>query len=1076
MKSIRSRIVLVFLAFCLIFFLASEASPEKLNDWENPLVVGRNKEAPHVPALSFSDMKSALKGSPQATPYYKSLNGQWKFHWVGKPSDRPLDFYKPDYDVSAWDEIPVPSCWEMHGYGIPIYTNVTYPFPANPPSIPHDYNPVGSYRREFEIPSEWTGRQTFIHFGGVYSAFYLWINGQMAGYSEESKTPAEFNITKYLRPGRNVLAAEVYRWSDGSYLEDQDMFRFSGIFREVYLSSMPEVYIRDFFLRSILDGQYRDATLQATVSVKNLSGKPSEVCKIEVMLVDEERKLVSTSPLLSGKVVSLDPEAEVKIEMKARIKNPRKWSAEDPYLYRVILILKDARGKVHEAKSSNFGFRQVEIKNSQLLLNGVPIKLKGVNRHEHDPDHGRAIPFERMVEDIKLMKLFNINTVRTSHYPNDIKWYDLCDRYGVYLVDEANIESHGMGYGAKSLGHHPDWELAHVDRVTRMVERDKNHASVIIWSLGNEAGPGTNFIAASKAARQLDSTRPIHYERMNEVADMDSTMYPSVEELIESAKQSSPKPFFVCEYAHAMGNACGNLKEYWEVIEAYPRLIGACVWDWVDQGLRKYTDEEPDAQGNRRWFYAYGGDFDDQPNNGNFCCNGLVPPDRQITSKLQEIKKVYQYIGIEPVDILSGKIKIQNKYFFTNLDKFDIAWTLSEDGQVIQKGNLKPLNLQPGKTKIVAIPTKMPPLIPGAEYFLRISFHLRDGTLYARKGHEVACEQLEVPYKVPPRPLVSLEKMAELRVDEDEDSVTVSGKDFHVVFSKKSGTILSLTYGSQTIIADSSQMTNGPLLNVFRAPTDNDIWMTGKFYNSGLSQLQHRVKSFRVKAKDNKVTQVETIIECLGFKGAGFEHSCLYTILGDGSIVLDNNVNPLGSLPLLPKLGLKMTISGELENFAWLGRGPGESYPDRKTSCDIGFYSGKVAEQYVEYVRPQENGNKEDVRWLALTNSSGAGVLILSEKTMSITASHYTADDLDQARHKDGQPRRFNRLQPRKDIILCLDYKQMGLGGASCGPPPLEKYILYAKPFNFRFILRPYAPQMGDLREVARGSISFYVI
>jgi beta-galactosidase len=1049
--------------------LLTTATPEaaQVYDWENPQMIGRNKEPAHCTLLPYPGAESALRGGRDDSPFHKSLNGNWKFHWVPKPADRPTEFYKVDYDVSDWDEIPVPSNWQLQGYGIPRYLNVRYVFPPDPPHIPHDDNPVGSYRREFEIPGDWQGRQVFIHFDGVKSAFYLWINGQEVGYSQGGMTPAEFNITKYLRPGKNVLAAEVYCWSDGSYLECQDMWRFAGIYRDVYLFSTPPVHMRDFSLRCDLDDQYRNATLHAIVALTNYADHAAGSHTVELTLLDPDGAPVGERPLASATMDEIAGKGEGRIESTADVTNPLKWTAETPNLYIVLLTLKDADGKIVEVERCNFGFRKIEIKDARLLLNGVPILLKGVDRHEHDPDTGRYVSRERMVQDIELMKRRNINCVRTSHYPNDPKWYDLCDRYGIYVVDEANIESHGMGYDwDRTLGNKPEWELAHVDRTVRMVERDKNHPCVIIWSLGNEAGPGCNFEATSKAVRALDKTRPIHYERYNEVADIDSTMYPSVEALRRIGEQESEKPFFVCEYAHAMGNAVGNLREYWEVFEAYPRLIGGCIWDWVDQGLRKPTEQPLGPDTSRRWYYAYGGDYGDEPNDANFCCNGLILPDRQITPKLLEVKKVYQYIGFEPEDLESGKILIRNKYAFTNLDSFDINWSLSEDARIIQQGSLPPIDLDPGSETTLVVPFERPELKAGAECFLRLSFHLCEDSLYAKKGYEIGCEQFALPFPVPPNAVADIGAMSDVRVDDSGDLVRVLGDGLEVAFSRATGTIESLTYTGKNLIGK-----QGPRLNVYRALTDNDIWMRGSFLDSGLREMEHRVKSFSVHQVSPKAVRVDVVMDCTGAKGSGFEHACSYTVFGDGSILLDNRIQPKGDPPPLPKLGLVMTVPVAFDNFEWLGRGPGESYPDRKTSADIGLYSGKVADQFTEYVRPQENGNKEDVRWAALTDDSGDGLVIVADGPLAVTVSRYMPEDYDNSRHRGGEQARFNPLVPRDEVILCLDYRQMGLGGASCGPEPMEKYKLLPQPLTFTLSLRPWTPERGDIRVFARQKL-----
>lgn len=1021
-------------------------------DWENPAVFGIHKESPHATRFSFPDEMSARNWREKPSRYYKSLNGDWRFHWAGKPADRPVDFYQPTYDVSAWATIPVPSNWEMHGYGIPIYTNITYPFPKNPPFIDHAYNPVGSYRTTFTVPDGWDGRRVFLHFGGVDSAFYLWVNGKKVGYSEDSRLPAVFDVTPYLRPGENILAAEVYRWSDGSYLEDQDMFRLSGIFRDVYLTSTPQTYLRDHFVRTDLDADYRDATLRVTTRLENRSDAPSGPRAVELTLLDADGKPVGSQPVAAGRVEDIAPGKEAAVELSAAVSAPRLWSPEDPYLYTAFLTVKDGAGKVTEVIPQTVGFRSVELRDRQLWVNGVSVKMKGVNRHEHDPDLGHVVTMERMVQDIELMKRNNINTVRTSHYPNDERWYDLCDRYGLFVMDEANVESHGMGYDPKvSLGNNPVWQAAHVARVEAMVERDKNHPSVIFWSLGNEAGPGVNFAAAAKRAKELDSTRPIHYERDNAVADVDSVMYPDVNWLREQGEKDSQKPFFVCEYAHAMGNAMGNLKEYWEVIDSHPRLIGACIWDWVDQGIRKYTDEAPGPDGERRWYYAYGGDYDDHPNDGNFSCNGVILPDRQETPKLREVKKVYQYISITPEDVRAGRVQVRNKYFHTNLKDFDVRWTLSEDGREVRKGTLPPLDLAPGQAATVSVPFDAKHLADGREHFLRLSFHLRRDTEWAKKGHEVAWQQLPLETEVPAVPAPDESRMADVDLKEDAGGVTVSGKGFEARFSRATGTLDRLVYDGQTILDG-----DGPRLNVYRALNDNDVWLRGDFFKSGLSQLSHHVEAFTVTRVSPKAVRVDVAIDARGFKGAGFRHVAAYTVRGDGSIEMANRFEAVGDLPQLPKLGLRLTLPAGYENFTWYGRGPWESYPDRKSSEDIGLYSGTVGEQFTEYVRPQDNGNKEEVRWAALTSKGGRGIQFTASPTMSVTASHFLPEDLDAARHRNGQERRFTRLVPRPETIVNLDAFQMGLGGASCGPWPLEKYRTPDLPVELKVTLRPW--------------------
>ncbi len=1060
-----SVLILLFICLTYLSFNArgQTSAKRKTSDWENPQVIGANKEPTHCTLMVYGDIKKALKGERSDSKFFKSLNGQWKFHWVSKPAERPKKFYLPDFDAGNWKDIPVPSNWQMLGYGRPIYTNVRYPFEKNPPYIQHDYNPVGSYRRTFEIPREWEDREIFIHFDGVESAFYLWINGKKVGYSQGSRTPAEFDITDFLKTGENLLAVEVYRWSDGSYLEDQDMWRLSGIFRNVYLFSTPKLHIRDFEISSDLTSDYRDAVLRLTLKVRNYSNIPYKNPEVEITLFDPENNLVSSEVLMKVTTACILPGAESTLMMKRKIMNPLKWSAEKPNLYTVLLKLKDGSENLLEIESSKFGFRKVEVKNGHLLLNGKPILIKGVNRHEHDPDTGHYITVESMIKDIKLMKQFNINIVRTCHYPDDPQWYELCDQYGIYLIDEANIESHGMGYSPeKTLANKPEWEKAHLDRIISMVERDKNHPSVIIWSMGNEAGDGTNFEAASDWIHHRDPSRPVHYERAwnRPHVDIVSVMYPSVNWLINyGEKTRDNRPLIMCEYAHAMGNAVGNLKEYWDTIKKYDIFQGGCIWDWVDQGIRKKSPEGEE-------YWAYGGDFGDKPNDGNFCINGLVFPDRKIPPKLWEVKKVYQNIEFEGEDLLSGKIKIKNQFFFTNLKEFDIFWILSEDGEIIQSGKLPTLDISPQNRGLIHIPFQKPELTPGAEYWLKISVRLKENTLWANKGHEIAWSQFKIPWDVPPEPLVDVEKIPELNRQDIGDRVRFYGKNFDAVFSKTAGTIVTLKYRGRTIIQESRENINGPLLEVFRAPTDNNRYLAKSWYRAGLNHLKHKhiVKNFEVKKISNKVYSVSVLTVSTGNDTSGFEQYSTYRIFGNGAILVKNDIKPFGNLPILPKIGVRITLPGDFERFYWYGRGPIENYPDRKEGAAIGVYRSTVTKQYVPYVRPQETGNKEDVRWLALLDKHGKGLLIIAGKPFSVTALHYTASDLDRADH-------INELKPRKEIYLSLDAKQLGLGNGSCGPGTMRKYRLYPKPVEFSFTLRPYTKEMGKLSRAAREEL-----
>jgi len=1049
-------------------------------DWENEAVIGINKEPGRATGVSFSTVDDAIKAYDlkiptdafkkwTASPFYQSLNGQWKFHWVKQPSERPVDFYETGYDISGWDTIEVPSNWEVKGYGTPIYSNVTYPHLRQPPKIignvrdnytaAKEPNPVGSYRTTFEVPKTWDGRETFIHFDGVASSFYLWINGKKVGYSEGSRTPAEFNITDFIKPGGNILATEVYRWSDGSYLEDQDFWRLSGIYRDVYLFSTPTTHIHDLFVQSDLDAAYQNADLSVKVDLRNLTKNVSRQ-RIRATLVDAQGK---KTPLGRSTRINAKLGEIASVTIQAQIKAPLKWTAETPNIYTVVVELLNSRNRVQEVRACRFGFRRVELKDRQFYMNGVSVLLKGVNRHEHDPDRGHALEINSMIRDIELMKQHNINTVRTCHYPDHPIWYDLCDLYGIFIIDEANVESHGMGYGRDTLARVPSWETAHVDRNVRMVQRDKNHPCVVIWSLGNEAGGGPNFAAAAQAIRDIDLSRPIHYERMNSVADIDSTMYPSVGWLISRGQSQSDKPFIMCEYAHAMGNAMGNLQEYWDAIEAYPNLIGGCIWDWVDQGLRKYTGKIlPD--GSREWFFAYGGDYGDYPNDNNFCMNGVVPPDRAITAKLLEVSKVYQYVGFDLDKVASETVTVTltNKYFFTDLKGYVLQWQLTRDGKVVSRGQHILDSLLPGDSTTITLPVIQPELAPGAEYFLNLSLTQSYDTLYAKTGHPVASEQLGLAYDGPQAPQVNLRAMArldqasQLKVDDTNRSITVTGQHFSTEFSRDAGTLTSLVYNDVQVLKDGQ----GPQLNLYRARVDNDNWLRNSVRQSGLDNVTYAVKAMAVARDMPGIVRVTVTQEAQLQGEATLEHRTMYLIFADGVIQVTHDIRSQG-LAQLPRLGVTLALPKSLDTLTWLGRGPHESYVDRKRSADVGLYTGKVADQLENYVRPQDNGNKTDVRWAALTDAHGKGLMMVTDGTFSISAHHNTVQDFDQARHP-------NELVPRNAVYVCLDADHSGLGGNSCGPPPMAQYILRAQDvMQFSYSLRP-CPTGDRLVRMAR--------
>jgi len=1043
---------------------------KKRKDWENSEVIGLNKEPAHNTLIPFQDIDSALHGTYEASIYHKSLIGNWRFNWVRRPAERPKDFYKLDYDVKNWDEIPVPSNWQLHGYGIPIYTNVKYPYSVqkeNVPSIDHDYNPVGSYRTEFNIPDNWEGREIFIHFAGVKSAFYIWLNGIKIGYSQGSMTPAEFNITKFLNKGINILAVEVYRWSDGSYLEDQDMWRFSGIYREVYLFSTPKLHIRDFLIHSDFDSNYKNSELTINAKIINYSQNLIEKVRFDVKVIDVKKNIVGLDPLVSEDLVKVDPLEELKVNLNTQIKNPIKWSAEKPYLYTVLLMLKNGSNEVIEVVHCKFGFRKVEIKNSQILINGGSILFKGVNRHEHDPDHGRAIPYSRMLQDIIILKQNNINAVRTSHYPNDPKWYELCDEYGIYVIDECNLETHGLR--KKIPASRPEWAIACIDRMVSMVERDKNHSCIFIWSLGNEAGYGENFKKMKEAALKIDSTRPFHYEGDPnlDVSDIFSTMYSSTKALEKSGQlkkvwrrsphsvltpeQYKHKPRMLCEYAHAMGNSLGNFQEYMDVFEQYGNCIGGFIWDFIDQGLRKITVDG-------REFWAYGGDYGDEPNDKNFCCNGILLPDRTPNPSLYEVKKVYQNIKVIPVDLINGLVKIHNKHNFTSLDFVDILWKFTANGETIQEGLLPNLSLGPKQIHQVSVPFKPPELKSRTEYHLCLIFSLSEDTIWAKKGHVIAWDQFKIPFEIIPKISKKSEPTPDIKVRETEVSIIVEGISFKIIFGKKTGALESYSIDDIDLISE-------PLIpNFWRAPIDNDQMLLNFLpklkriiYTWKKANQNRIIKKISVKMVDKNEVCITVISK---FPLGKTHHLTEYNVNGLGDVIVKNSFTPRRNMI---RFGMQMAIPSRFNILTWFGRGPHETHADRKTGAAVGVYSGLVEELVHDYVRPQENGNRTDVRWAALTDKQEIGLFIsdIGDTYLNMSAWPYTMEDLEKANH-------VHELPKRNTITVNIDYKQKGVGGSLFGfRDVLEKYRLKKKiEHRYSFLLKPYNKKLGDFNSI----------
>jgi beta-galactosidase len=1076
-------------------------------DWENPQVFNINREDPHASLISYPDEKAALEAIKTNSPNYNSLDGLWKFNWAQTPDQRPFWFFKDDYDTRDWKEIEVPSNWQMKGYDVPVYANIVYPFwtwedvfnPHNltkgvtspkpeikdakapgspgsfyiykkvPPSIPHDWNPVGSYKRNFTVPSNWKNKEIFLRFGAVSSAFYVWVNEKMVGYSQDSKTPAEFDITKYLRDGKNSVAVEVYRWCDGSYLEDQDFWRLSGIQRTVFLHARPKTYIRDLFAVGDLQNNYNDGMLKIDVSLKSVVQDENEFA-VETSLFEGTKKLLTESKnvRLSG--------SSVLVNFKKSIPGVNKWSAEKPNLYSLVVSLKDKSGNISESVSTKIGFRKVEIVKSQLLINGVAIRLKGVNMHEHNEITGHVIDEATVLKDIKTMKSNNINAMRTCHYPQQEFWYEMCDKYGLYLVDEADIESHGMGYDKDvTLADKPQWAAAHLDRMQRMVERDKNHPSVIIWSMGNEAGDGHNFLNGYKWIKGRDITRPVQYERAEKSTntperhtDIWCDMYATIEEIEAYAKDpKKDRPMIMCEYAHAMGNSTGNFQDYWNVIEKYPKLQGGFIWDWVDQGFLKINE-------NGEKYWAYGGDYGElgTPSDGNFNINGLVWPDRTPHPGLFEVNKVYQYVGFEPVDLRTGMIKIKNKYDFTNLSEFNFDWEVVSDGKVVQSGKVPFPDFRPKAEIAFQLPLKKIDPVPGAEYFLNMRISRSDEWNSVPEDHVYATAQFKLP--VEGKPVSQREnKLAVLQTKTVDKKLEVSGVDMKIIFDLVNGRLISFNYKSKEIFK------KGPEPDFWRPPTDNDYgWdmdqLLGVWKKAGERTTVTKANISQPELGKVVVTFNYDIPDASGKKIAGY--ATTFTIYGSADIVIKNQFSKISdAIPEIPRMGMQMQIAEEFTNLKWLGRGPHENYVDRKTSADVGLYESTVADQYTPYIRPQENGYKTDTRWLTLTNDNGTGVLVSGDPVICFATLNNIHDDfespgkLSQYR-KDAKTANTHTIdvKPRDFVNLNIDFGQMGVGGDnSWGARIHKQYRLLDKKYEYSFRVRPVVKE-DDILKLAK--------
>lgn len=1076
-----------------------------LPDWENLAVIGRNKLAPRATGFSYETLESALRGGRENSPFFHSLNGTWRFHWVPDPRQAPEGFHRDGFDDSAWASIPVPSCMETEGWGTPIYTNIRYPFKKSPPrvtrrppknwTVAKEPNPTGSYRRRFTVPSEWEGRRIILQFDGVASAFHLWINGREAGYSQDSRTPAAFDITSLIRPGENLLAVRVYKYCDGSYLEDQDLWRLAGIFRDVYLLSRGESCLENFGATPDLNEDFTAGTLRITAAVRLSDGAGG--ASLSARLFRDGREVISAEcDIPTGGT----PAAELSLTLE----NPALWTAETPALYRLVLTLIGGAGKILDMTSLDTGLRKVEIKEGTLRVNGRPILIKGVNRHDFDPVTGYTCSPERMEQDVILMKQNNINTVRTSHYPKDPRFYTLCDRHGLYVIDEANIESHGMGYFRKTLANNPAWKEAHLDRMRRMVVRDRNHPSIIIWSLGNEMGDGCNVVEEARWTKSFDPSRPVQSERAGFAphTDIIAPMYPFFKMLRNytagkptdyysflfgknfriGAEPARTRPLIMCEYAHTMGNSGGNFQDYWDIIEAGEYLQGGCIWDWVDQGLSVALPEghpvtlplDPRQIGKKvgSSFFAYGGDFGDRPNSGNFCLNGIVRPDRTPNPALHEVKKVYQNFRVYPEG--SGSLRIRNNSFFTPLSAYRVEWILREDGEELLRGDLACPDIPPREEAILPFPCDRSVEKPGREYALSLYFRLREAASWAPAGHLAAWEQLP-PFTAPVSPATPAASPGQASAipDGPGDSATISagadrapggaaapttmeapacrevdgalmveGPDFSLRISRTTGFLESLKFGG-------CEMLTAPLKpNFWRSPTDNDRGYKMHLWGGRWQNISNQTGRVSLGVSEEPGRRVITVNRRFLLKGARL--ATCYRIDASGTLSVESQLVSRRSFPFLPRVGYTLGFSGALSHSAYYGRGPWENYLDRKSGAEIALYRCETGSLHHSYIRPQENGLRCDVRHLELTGDDGRGLRIEGASPFSFSLWPYTPEDLQKAAHEPDLP-------CRPDVLtLNLDHLHMGVGGDnSWGAPVHREYRIPGKGrYQWEFTLK----------------------
>lgn len=1038
----KKNISFVFLLLCS--FLVYGQEDYKNKEWQNAQVNQINRLPIHAHFVPYAKKADAASRSV-SNDRIVSLDGVWKFHCVKNPASRPIDFYKPDYNTSGWKDIAVPGSWELQGFDTPIYTDVSYPFPVNPPYVPTDYNPVGSYKRTFTIPDNWKGMDIILRFGGVESAFYCWINGEFVGYSEDSRLPADFLINKHLKSGQNDLSVEVYRYSDGSYMEGQDYWKYSGIERSVSLIARPKVRIDDFILKADLTDDYKDGVFNLDVVLNK-----SENSTVQIELLDGDKVIYRDSKKLKGK--------DAVVSFSNTFPAVKKWTAETPNLYKLNVTALDKGGRVLETFSHRFGFRRVEMKNGQFLVNGVAVIMRGVNRHEHMAQTGRTITEESMIEDIRLMKQFNINAVRCSHYPNIERWYELCDEYGLFLIDEANLETHGMeAVEMSTLANQNDWVHTFQERVERMARRDRNFTSIVTWSLGNESGYGKNFETVYHWLKKFDTSRPVQYEgsRKTGVSDIYCPMYARVHSLREFVNIRQPRPLILCEYAHAMGNSVGNLNDYWDLIWKFDQLQGGFIWDWVDQTLKS-----KDEKGNDIW--AYGGDmgFVGIPNDSNFCANGLVRADRRLAPHIWEVKKVYQPIHFEPAPFEKGKIKITNRHDFISLDDFDFVMQIKADGKLVAEKMFDPKGIEAHSSRIVDFGLPDINVAPSTEYFLHFNAYYRGNNPMIPKGHLVASEQFELP--VEQKAVTTSTPSGTIGKKEEGDMIVITSEDFSVGFSKENGQLSSLKYGGRELLQ------SGLTPNFWRPLTDNDV----------ANKLGTRAVTWKKAVKDMTLESIvseerENMVSVKVIYRLKEQQSFInldYIVYPNGAIDVNYvlTVNR-GDLPEIPRVGMYMVMSAEYDQMTWFGRGPHENYWDRKTSANIDLYEKDVWSQFEPYVRPQETANKSDVRWFALRNKSGEGLLFKGKQLLNASAWNFPMEDIDYVPFNI-ERKHGGSIQKKDMVWVNIDYKQMGVGGDNTwGAQTHPEYTITPETMSYAFTIVPLTPK-DDVVKVSKVS------